>query len=144
VGLMSVNGGSWTKQRWAWRLVGVIVGELGGGGSGQVFGMMDGSDRGSAWRVVCLMLAIRAGRVVGWRRGGRGQQRYVSLSLLKTRCLCPAWSCKRPGFICGRRLNWPKPIERHMLMCALNTGCHLEDSLMQKRHVLDTTCAVLV
>jgi hypothetical protein len=70
---VGVSGGSWTEQKWAWRLVGVVVGER-GGGSGQVFGMMDGSDRGCTGRVVCLMLAIRAGG------------RYVSLSLLKTRC----------------------------------------------------------
>ena len=39
---MSVSGDSWTEQRWAWRLVGVVVGELGGGGTERVFGTMDG------------------------------------------------------------------------------------------------------
>ena len=39
---MGVSGDSWTERRGARRLVGVAVGELGGGGSGRVFGTMDG------------------------------------------------------------------------------------------------------
>ena len=37
-----MSGSNWTERRWAWRLVGVVAGELGGGGSGWVFGTMDG------------------------------------------------------------------------------------------------------
>ena len=29
---MGVSGSSWTERRWAWRLVGVVPGESGGGG----------------------------------------------------------------------------------------------------------------